>query len=307
MKRKAPSQDPDGEMSPSKSQNGQFVIGKAMEDEPELPQPEHAGVVPKVPFRWLLVGPSKSGKTNLARWALDKYYKDPKGNPRKSFFGKIHLLSPTANIDYTWSDLPGLEPQNRHTMPTAQLLENILNNAKRKIQGTISDTVPPLKQHELRRRKEKAEPFLIIMDDAIAESKLINSPMFLKLFYQIRHYGGSVMLMAQAYKKIPRPARLQASHVSVFPSMTSEIERLYEDHGPKELNKKEFVGMVRYATEPREGDQFPFLHVESYAPINERYRRNFIEQLHIESDTPQEEQVERPSHQAGTDEHKQPT
>jgi hypothetical protein len=217
-----------------------FVVGKARPDEPDIAQPQHAGMIPKVHFRWVLSGPSKSGKTNLARWVLDNYYiRD--GNKKKSFFDRIYLLSPTAHIDVTWSDLPGLADKDRHTHPTPALLDKIMNDQKRAIQGTTSDIPPHVSATTLSKKKEKAPKILIIGDDAIAESKLINSPQFLKLFIQGRHYNISTMLMSQSYMKVPRSVRLQATHVSMFPSRASEIERLHTDHGPKELNKKEYT------------------------------------------------------------------
>lgn len=68
-----------------------------MYSEPELKQPRYAGVIPKVNFRWILSGPSKSGKSNLARWSLDKYYTDGRG---KSWFDEIYLLSPTGKHSF---------------------------------------------------------------------------------------------------------------------------------------------------------------------------------------------------------------
>jgi hypothetical protein len=79
-----------------------FVVGKAHEDEPELKQPEHAGIVPMVHFRWILSGPSRSGKTNLARYTYDKFYTTGGGN--KSWFDEVYLLSPTAKIDFQVSN-----------------------------------------------------------------------------------------------------------------------------------------------------------------------------------------------------------
>jgi len=265
--------------SPGDSDYGKFIVGKAMEDEPEIKQPQHAGLIPKVPFRWGFIGPSKSGKSNLARWMLEKFYTDP-NNPKKSFFKKIHLLSPTGHIDYNWAGLPGLDNKDIHTEPTGESLQKILNEAKKKIQGTLSDKVPAISKQELKRRKERADQFLVIADDAIAETALINSQQFLKMMYQIRHYGGSVMLMSQSYKKVPRSGRLQFSHLSVFQPMASEIERLHEDHSVKQMNKKEFVKFVQdlTATAPgTPGGDFPFLQIESWAPSDIKFRRNLTD------------------------------
>jgi len=256
-----------------------FHVGKAREDEPELKQPQHAGVIPKVNFRWILSGPSKSGKTNLARWSLDKYYTNGRG---KSWFDEIYLLSPTANIDYCWADLKGLKPKNRITNPTPQLLLKILNDQKKDIQGSTSDMAAQrMSSAQLSKRKQKAKKVLIIFDDAIAESKMINSKEFLKVFVAGRHYGISSMVMTQSYVKVPRSVRLQATHVSMFPSRSSEIERLYSEHGPKELNKKDFTELVQFATRPNEEEPFPFLFVDCFAPPKTRFRRGFINVLEI--------------------------
>jgi hypothetical protein len=243
------------------------------------------GIIPKVPFRMMLTGPSHSGKSNFARWLMENGYKDPKGNPNKSFFDEIHLLSPTANIDYMWSNLKGLDPKHRHTKPTEATLKKILEDAMKAIQGTISDTVPPLPQKQLHRKKEKAKKVIVIIDDAIAEGKLINSPTFLKFFYQCRHYGISVMLMSQSYKKIPRSARIQATHVAMFPSVDSEVGRVREDFGPRQLDKKEFAAMATYAITPTEEDPYPFFYIDAKAPLEYRFRRNLTEALSIDAAT----------------------
>lgn len=277
----SPQTEDDNNETNNKGNMGQWIVGKAMPDEPELPQPPNAGIIPKVPFRMLMVGPSHSGKSNFARWLCDNAYKDPKGNPRKSFFDRIFLLSPTANIDYMWSKLNGLQPKDRHTKPTEATLKKILEDAIKAIQGTTSDTVPPLPQKQLHRKKERADKILVIMDDAIAESKLINSPVFLKFFYQCRHYGISVMLMSQSYKKIPRSARIQGTHVAMFPSVDSEIGRLREDFGPRQLDKKEWAAMVTYAITPTPEDPYPFFYIDAKAPLEFRFRRNLYEALSI--------------------------
>jgi len=168
-----------------------YKVTKAQPDEPEIEQPPLAGLCPKVHFRLILSGPSKSGKTNLARWLLDNCYTMKKN---KSFFDRIYLMSPTAKIDFVWHDLAGLKPSDRIVQPTPATLQRIFNKQKSAIGGGGG-----FGKHgrALARRKKKADKILIIFDDAIAESKLMNSPEFLKVFVAGRHYNISSMVMSQ--------------------------------------------------------------------------------------------------------------
>jgi len=252
-----------------------YKVGKALEDAPDIKQPPHckAGMVPKLHFRWILSGPSKSGKTNLARYAIDKFYTKKSG---KSQFDRVVLISPTAEIDWTWQDLPGLKDKDRITHPTPSTLTSILQDQVKKISGGSSGKGS---MKRLATKRHKADRLLVIFDDAIAESKLINSPEFLKLFIQGRHYNISSMVMTQSYMKVPRSVRLQATHVAMFPSKTTEIDRLYTEHGPRQLSKNEFFDMVSMATSPTEEEPFPFLYVDCFAPVNDRFRRNLTHKL----------------------------
>ena len=184
-------------------------VTKARPDEPEVPQPRSAGLVPKVHFRWMITGPSGSGKTNVARWALDHHYTslDRKSD---SWFDRIYLLSPTAKMDWTWAGLPGLKDKDRIVNPGPMHLVRILDDQRKAIQGGRSASNSD--EAGLKRMAEKrktAKKVLIIFDDAIAETSLINSPEFLKIFIQGRHYNISSMVMSQSYMKIPRSVRLQ--------------------------------------------------------------------------------------------------
>ena len=280
-----------------------YIVSRAREDEPEIDQPPDAanGVVPKLHFRWVLTGPSKSGKTNLARWCLDHYYMRA---ANKSWFDKIYLLSPTGQMDWNWADLPGLEKANRIVHPKKSDLRKILSDARRQIQGggMAADIGKRNNLPRLARNKRKADKILIIFDDAIAESSLINSAEFLKIFIQGRHYNISSMVMSQSYVKVPRSVRIQATHVSMFPSRASEIERLYADHGPKELSKREFISMVAEATDPQEGDEYPFLFVDVFAPAQYRFRRNFTQQIEIGDSRGDEEVSEVVGDEVGEEE-----
>jgi len=73
--------------------------------------------------------------------------------------------------------------------------------------------------------------------------------------------------------KVPRSVRLQATHIAMFPSRSTEIDRLWREHGPKELSKKEFHELAQACTSPDEEDPYPFLYVDCFAPTRTRFRR----------------------------------
>jgi hypothetical protein len=264
-----------------------FKVGKAKPDEHTVKQPPNAGIIPKLHFRWILSGPSKSGKSNLARWVLDNYYTHPT-NRKKSFFDRLILLSPTAHLDLMWADLNGLVPKDRISNPTPKVLAKIFSDQIRSITGSSNErSLQNMSSAMLARKKAAAPTVLLIVDDAIADSNLIRSPEFLKLFIQFRHLGGSVLLNTQSYMSVPRASRIQATHVSMFPSRATEIDRLYAEHGPRSMNRYDFIDMIQYATTPEPGDMFPFVHVDAFAPEKDRFRRNFTHKLEIvTSDTP---------------------
>ena len=89
------------------------------------------------------------------------------------------------------------------------------------------------------------------------------------------------MVMTQSYMKVPRSARIQATHVALFPSKQTEIDRVYKEHGPKEISKKDFYELVGYAVTPTDDSPFPFLYIDVFAKPDDRFRRNYTERLEV--------------------------
>jgi hypothetical protein len=236
-------------------------IGKAMPDEELEAQGKASqlGIVPKISFRWIFSGPSSSGKSNAARWILDRYY--------KKVFDRIILLSPTAEIDPVWKDLKGLAKKDRITRMSMRPIRSLLKKQEADV---------------LKHGKRKCKKVLVIYDDTIGDRGVINDPKFLVSFIRGRHFCVSCFVMTQSYTKIPRAVRLQATALSVFPSFRSEIERLYEEHGPYQLDKKEWFEMVQKAMQKTPDEQFPFFFVDSTKPVEDRYRRCLYQCIEID-------------------------
>lgn len=236
----------------TETKHDMFHIGKAMPDEPTERQPPAAemGLVPKLSFRLLLSGPSASGKTNAARWMLDKYY--------HGAFDRIILMSPTAELDPVWSKLDGLKKKDRISKMSMRPIIKLLQKQEADVK---------------KNGKGNAKKVLVIYDDTIGDNRIINSPEFLISFIRGRHFCVSCIVMTQSYTKVPRSVRLQATAVMVFPSFRSEIERLYDEHGPYQLSKREWYEMVQMAMQKSPDEQYPFFFIDSTKPVEDRYRR----------------------------------
>lgn len=246
-------------------------IGQARPDEPKVDQPMGAklGIVPELSFRLILSGPSNSGKTNAARWVMDRYY--------NSAFDRLILMSPTAKIDPVWKDLKNLKKKDRISKLSLRPLKKLLKEQQVKIKSG---------------GKKKAPKVLVIFDDTIGNHRFINSPEFLQCFIRGRHFNVSIIAMTQSYVKLPRSVRLQGTHIMFFPSFRSEIERLYDDHGPYQLNKKEWYTMVMRACKKSEDEQWPFFYIDTTKPVEERYRRCLYETIAVDPnrEAPEEQQ-----------------
>ena len=241
-------------------------VDKAVEGDPHIAQPEAAEmeIVPKVAFRFMFSGPSNSGKTNLARWVLDKYYIKAPGT---SFFERIYLFSPTGKLDPVWKDLNGLRISDRMT--------ELDNGGKERLQEIFEAGLRRTKAMG----KDHAHHELVIFDDAIADVTFLNSSSFLKVFVAGRHGNISCMVMTQSYVKVPRSVRMQVTALAMFPSRVTEIKRLWEEHGPINMSKNDFIVMVKYAISKTENDKFPFFFLDTMVPEERRFRRCLDEVL----------------------------
>ena len=263
-----------GEKKDPTVKHDMFHIGKAMPDEPEEKQPPAAeiGLVPKLSFRLLLSGPSASGKTNAARWLLDKYYHNA--------FDRIILMSPTAELDPVWKKLHRLKKKDRISKMSMRPIIRLL----RKQEADVK-----------KNGKSNAKKVLVIYDDTVGDNKIINSPEFLVSFIRGQHFCVSCMVMTQSYNKVPRSVRLQATGVMAFPSFRSEIDRLYDEHGPYQMSKKEWYEMVQGAMQKTANEQYPFFFIDATKPVESRYRRCLYECIVIDPNRkPEQSQTKRP-------------
>jgi ABC-type dipeptide/oligopeptide/nickel transport system ATPase component len=213
-------------------------------------------IINEFPSLLLIVGRSGSGKSAVVNWMMTN------SNYLKDFYDKVYLFSPTAEIDDLTQHLK-LKKESMITKPTAEALDKIIDSQERLVKSMGLEEAG--KKHKT----------LIIFDDIISSPKFLKSDAMTKLATMGRHFLISSIVNTQSYTKVPRPIRLQAQGLILFPSSNNEVKLLVEDVAPPNCTKKNFLKVVQYAT----SGKHDFLFVHTKSPVETRFRKGFKEYL----------------------------
>ena len=227
-------------------------------DKNKIPQRaiSKVGVLAKYPFSWIISGKSGSGKTQLLLNSLSRE------NMLKDYYHIIVIFSPTANdLDDTYDVLGDIPKENFIKTFDKNTLDSILENRKKMIKSKGIEWVA------------KYNRVCLLFDDCISEKSFLNSPECLKMFTLLRHYLCSCIILSQSFKQIPRSIRINASMLSIFPSLSSEVDIMIEEICPSGIIKKNFRSIIDYCTEGR----FDFMHINNHAEPEKRIRKNLTE------------------------------
>lgn len=235
-----------------------FEIRPIVTKNNNVKQPDAAkkGVLPEHPFRMYIIGASGSGKSNLVLNLLSR------STMYQGYFDNLIVISPTAmNIDTSYEVL-NLSDEN-FFKPEIKVLESIKDLQEKRIEEAKGD-------------KSKVKKMLIIFDDIVSHKKFCNSPIFLQFAVMSRHWGVSLMILSQAYHRIPKSIRLQMSSIIFFKGSNKELEVLTEDFNAPGLSAKEFKNIVSEATNTR----YNFFYVDINRAIGSgRYRQNLTKEI----------------------------
>jgi hypothetical protein len=214
----------------------------------KIPQVDLAerGIVPKHPFRLLLVGTSGSGKSVVVSHLLRNVY--------NGYFDRLVIFSPTAHNDPAYKGITARNDFRKELVPRE--IENLFQTQESKVKCY---------------GKAKAPRMCILFDDVIAENKFMNTPAFMKCFFQSRHHNISIFLCAQSYMRVPRSARLNATDLMLFPASESEVIRIAKEYTPPHTKQRDFEELIKYATR----EKYSFLYIATMAKDGEKYRRKF--------------------------------
>lgn len=226
----------------------------------DLPQSSYmeAEIINKFPSLTVCIGRSGSGKSNVVANMLTKK------EFMKDFFDEIYLFSPTAKSD----DLvEHLKLKDDH------IIEKLDETAITKLNQIVDKNTEKIKKDGIAKTAKNSK-ILIICDDCISERVFIKSNILSRLATAGRHSLISTIICSQSYTKVPRVIRLQCQGLIVFPSSNDEIELLCEDLCPPGVSKKEFLDIIKFATDERYS--FLFVNHHSSNP-KDKFRKRFAE------------------------------
>lgn len=241
-----------------------YEITKIDVNESSIPQCPAAmdGVLPEHPFRMYVVGASGSGKSNFVLNLLTKphMYKD--------YFDDILVISPTAaHLDPNYRMLQ--LPKENFFDPDEEVLERIMEIQEDRV---------------LELGRSKAPKILLLLDDVISYKSFVNSPIVLKFAVMSRHWNISLMILSQAYHRIPKSVRMQMTSIVFFKGSNKELIVLAEDFSAPGMSHGNFIAGICYATHKR----YNFFFVDLNRQIeNGRYRKNLNEHMFTNYEHPQ--------------------
>lgn len=223
-----------------------------------------ANVIPQHPGVSLIVGSVNSGKTNFLINLLTRpQFYGPSNELTKEvkpFFDVVFLLTGSQDDAYDVLIEKGiLKEQHINYNPQPEDIQSILD-----IQAAT------IKKHGLL----KAPKVLIILEDIVDNQKLLRSTPFRSLFIKPRQNSFSIFICAQYLNLIPKGLRQQAINLFIFPQNRAGEDIICEQFCPGNMKKDEFMHVISQCTEVREGDNFPFMHINRRCKNQERFRRN---------------------------------
>ena len=165
--------------------------------------------LPNLPFTWILIGPSGSGKSNFLLNILDLY---------KKHFKKHHIIlfSPSLGLDPKADEI---EAEWKYDTFNPNIVEAVIDQQKK----------------IMKKDKKKVPEILFVLDDCISEQGAFNHKGIMEnLFYRCRHFHCSLLITSQKYSALSRGMRLNAKTVSFFrPYNESEKEHILKEHSDK--------------------------------------------------------------------------
>ena len=168
-------------------------------------------------FLLAIVAPPRAGKSNLIINLIcnSEFYR---GNKKDHYFDDIYYCSPTQSFDKT-------------TMNALKLLDNVVQIDNLDQLYHLDIVLRQLMAEQAAEEDTtKRKKILVVLDDCVGIMQ--KNPEIALLATKYRHYGISMIVVSQSFRKLPLLIRNCATGLIVFNlSNGREIEKVYEEHG----------------------------------------------------------------------------
>ena len=209
--------------------------------------------IPVPPFRLVVVAPSNTGKSVMVSNLISS-----DNFPYKKYFKEnIFIFSPTFKMG-SMTGMHNIKKENIFDTFDVEVLNSIIREQK-----DLVETYG----------KKKSSPILIILDDVIGELDAKKKEFLKKSYFGLRHYNGSIILLSQQYKMIPKSARMNCSDTILF-ECANEME-LKDITDEQNIEKERFLNIYDYATQV---EPYSFLCIRHKHAKRTRYQLRFTTQ-----------------------------
>jgi GTPase SAR1 family protein len=169
-------------------------------------QSKYSDVVPKLPMRSMLVGPSSSGKTVLLSNMILDIYRD--------CFSRIYIWSPSINVDSTW--LPVKDYIRDHIKPNEREKIYFDSYESSELEAVIKTQQKVIDYQKEQKHKDLYQ-ILILVDDFIDDPSFTRKSQLLhQLYIRGRHYMISTITATQVYKAVSPVIRKNMTHLFIY-------------------------------------------------------------------------------------------
>lgn len=224
-------------------------------------------IIGRFPSVQILCGGIGSGKTTFLHNLLTRpefygmsYEGVEDGKKPKKYFDEIFLF--TGSDDDMYDQLIAdkiIKEQHVKFAPKADDIQRVIDL---QMKGIKRDGL------------EKSPKVLIILEDLVDDLRLMRSKAMRSLFIRPRQMNMMVVMMAQYLRFIPAGLRRQAMNLFIFGGDRKSTEIICDEFCPSHMKSGDFMRMIEQTQEKREGDEYPFLHINKRCGVPERFRRN---------------------------------
>ena len=229
-------------------------------------QSKYSDVVPKLPMRSMLVGPSSSGKTVLLSNMILDIYRD--------CFSRIYIWSPSINVDSTWK--PVKDYIQDHIKPNDREKIYFDSYEPSELEAVIKTQQKVIDYQKEQKHKDLYQ-ILILVDDFIDDPSFTRRSQLLhQLYIRGRHYMISTITATQVYKAVSPIIRKNMTHLFIYRLRNyADLEAIIEEMSAV-YDKKTLLEMYHEAI----SEPYSFLYINLMQKQRERmFMKKFEEYL----------------------------